>query len=289
MRHGSLHSRRSKRHHIRVMDEGDRRVLYFDDNPQTQMTSSAPDQGGLEYTTYVHAAWALAEDIRRVLVIGLGGGGLVREFRSDYPETLLDVVEIDPDVIEVACEYFGLPQGPRLRVVLADARAFLTRTRRKYDFVLMDAYTNDAKGRLLIPPHLATLEFFELAARRLTPRGWLGYNVTGTLTGEDSKITGAILTTMAEVFPHRCLFDMDEDVNLVLFASLATPAPTKEELRRRVAALRRAGVLKRPECSKLARHYHRSELPRGELVLRDPGAEVPGLMGCSVNGELVRL
>ncbi|NCP32211.1 MAG: hypothetical protein COZ06_20675 [Armatimonadetes bacterium CG_4_10_14_3_um_filter_66_18] len=281
MRHRKLHSARTRFHQVRVMDEGDRRVLYFQSNPQSQMASADPDRGGLEYTTYVHLVRALAGPLKHVLVLGLGGGSLPKEFLADYPEVRVDAVEIDPEVAQIAAKYFELPTTSRFRVVVADGRAFLRRTRRKYDFIMMDAYLNDDRGRLLVPPHLATLEFFQAVAGRLTPTGWFGYNLTATLSGPDSEITGALLRTMAEVFPHCGAFDMDEDVNLVLFANRHTPLPTRRALRRRVAELLDSGVLKRAEVRDCLKHYHRSQLPNSERVLRDPGDEVPKLMGCT--------
>ena len=39
------------------------------------------------------------------------------------PEIEVDAVEIDPEVVRVAHEFFGLPQGdPRLRIHIADAK-----------------------------------------------------------------------------------------------------------------------------------------------------------------------
>jgi spermidine synthase len=281
MRHRRLHSARTRFHQVRVVEEGDLRVLYFQSNPQTQMASADPDRGGLEYTTYVHLIRALAEQLRHVLVLGLGGGSLPKEFLADYPEVRVDAVEIDPEVVQIARKYFELPTTSRFRVVVADAREFLSRTRRKYDFIMVDAYLSDDRGRLLIPPHLATEEFFRAAAQRLTPTGWLGYNLTATLSGPESEITGALLRTMAEAFPYRGAFDMDEDVNLVLFANRHAPLPAGRALRQRVAELLDSGALKRAGIRDCLKHYHRSQLPKSELVLRDPGDEVPKLMGCT--------
>lgn len=276
----SLYTARSKFHTLRVVDEGSRRLLYFARNPQTQMQRDTPGGGGLEYTTCVHCIRALTASLRNVLFIGLGGGGLPKEFLEDYPETQVDVVEIDPVVVEVARTYFALPRSPRLRVVVADGREFVRRTRRRYDFLLVDAYCNDRRGRLLIPPHLTTVEFIREAAARLTDTGWLSYNVTGVAKEPGGPMVRAVLETLAVEFPYRCLVETRQDENVVLFGNRATKVPSRPEFRCRVQRLLTTGVLKRPRTQKYVSRYRPDDLvPRG-VVLTDPGDEVFELMGC---------
>jgi len=133
----------SSLHSIRVVEENGKRVLYFGDQSETEIDPANPGRGGLEYTTAVPFARLFHSELRRVLVIGLGGGSLVTGFLDDYPDVLVDVVEVDPVVVDVARRYFGLPKSRRLRVLVDDGRAFLRRTRRRYDLIVMDAYTTD--------------------------------------------------------------------------------------------------------------------------------------------------
>lgn len=55
-----------------------------------------------------------------VLVVGLGGGGLPQFIRDFVPGVRVDVVELDPAVLEVAKTWFGFQTDDRLKVILGD-------------------------------------------------------------------------------------------------------------------------------------------------------------------------
>ena len=71
----------------------------------------------------------------------------------------MQVVELDPDVVDAAYNWFELPRDPRLVVAADDGRRWLTRTTQRWDVIVIDAFYADA-----IPFHLATREFLELVA-----------------------------------------------------------------------------------------------------------------------------
>jgi spermidine synthase len=50
---------------------------------------------------------ALAERPQRVLIVGLGGGTIPSMFRKYLPDLQIDTVELDPEVVQVAKQYFG--------------------------------------------------------------------------------------------------------------------------------------------------------------------------------------
>lgn len=55
-----------------------------------------------------------------VLLVGLGGGGLPQFLRDFVPNVNIEVVELDPAVLDVAKEWFGLKLDDRLVVTLGD-------------------------------------------------------------------------------------------------------------------------------------------------------------------------
>ena len=78
-----------------------------------------------EYTRLLPARARVQPAIRNVLFIGLGGGSAPKRFWRDFPQLDLQVVEIDPVVVDVAYRYFEMPRSPRLKVEVADGRRFL--------------------------------------------------------------------------------------------------------------------------------------------------------------------
>lgn len=55
-----------------------------------------------------------------VLLVGLGGGGLPQFLRDFMPSVTIEVVELDPVVLEVAKQWFGFQPDDRLTVTLGD-------------------------------------------------------------------------------------------------------------------------------------------------------------------------
>jgi hypothetical protein len=75
------------------------------------------------------------------LLVGLGGGTQVHLVRALARPRLITVVERDPVIVRVACQWFGLDAVGRLEFLCADAalavRA-LTAAGRRFDFVMDD-------------------------------------------------------------------------------------------------------------------------------------------------------
>ena len=57
-----------------------------------------------------------------MLFIGLGGGSAPKRMWRDFPELQLQVVELDPEVVDAAYRWFELPRDPRLDVDAEDGR-----------------------------------------------------------------------------------------------------------------------------------------------------------------------
>jgi spermidine synthase len=169
-------------HHIRVIDQQGLRTLSFDNSMETRMSLVNPLQGHFQYTEFFHLPWLWNPEMTNVLMIGLGGGSTQRAYQYFYPKMMVDTVEMDPIVVEVAKTYFQVRESPTLRIHVLDGRIFLRRADTHYDAIIMDAYVAHRYGSF-IPYHLATREFFQLASDKLTADGVLAYNVIGTLNG----------------------------------------------------------------------------------------------------------
>jgi len=141
----------------------------------------------------------------RGCVVGLACGINVAQWRHFWegPYRLrVDGAELDPEIVRLGREFFGLP-GPDadwLRVHEMDGRQMLELLPDdvRYHMLVVDAFTNE----LYIPFHLGTREFFDLCRRRLEPGGVLAMNVYAV--GEDAPNLLALENTLATVF-GRCL------------------------------------------------------------------------------------
>jgi predicted membrane-bound spermidine synthase len=131
---------------------------------------------------------------RKILMLGTAGGVALKQLATVYPDADVTGVDLDPAVLRVARDYFGLKNQPRIRLIAEDARWFLYRTRARYDVIGVDLYVTGT-----VPFFTATTEFFRLARDRLTDNGVLIMNVLSRQRGE-ARIAPFVKTLQA-VFP----------------------------------------------------------------------------------------
>lgn len=213
----------SAHHHIRVIDANGIRTLSFDGSMESRMSLTDPSQGHFDYTEFFHMPWLWNGLITNVLIMGLGGASTQRSWARYYPHVTVETVEIDPLVLDVATKYFHFKESPKQIMHLSDGRVFLRRTETKYSAIFMDAYVQNRYGSS-IPYHLATKEFFAIAAQHLTTNGVLAYNVIGSMQATQPDLVGSLYKTLKSLFPQVYAFPSRQSQNVVL---LATTSPDK--------------------------------------------------------------
>src|SRR5262245_61525025 len=112
-----------------IVTEDDRgmRTLLFERHGtrQSVVKPGDPDHLELAYARTALAGLALCGEPRRMLVLGLGGATLPMFLRKYYPSAAIDIVEIDPEVVEVAKRFFGFREDDRMRAYVADGRRLI--------------------------------------------------------------------------------------------------------------------------------------------------------------------
>jgi spermidine synthase len=139
---------------------------------ESEANLADPDDLPLLYTRVFSLAAIYPPEIKRVLVLGLGGGSIPIYLHRFLPEATIDVVEIDPGIIAVAKKYFGIRETSRLHLIESDGRVFLTRHPEPYDVIMVDVFTGS-----YIPFHMMTKEFYQLVRSRLSPHGVVAFNI----------------------------------------------------------------------------------------------------------------
>lgn len=205
-----LYERDSLYHHIMVAESGSIRNLHFDNSYQSAMNVENPLEMVFDYTSYLHLGVVAHPKPERVLFIGLGGGSAPKKFLNDYPSLKqIDVVELDPEVVKVAYDFFHLPDDSKLRVSVEDGRLLISKKAREiavgrttpYDMVIIDAYSEST-----IPYHLTTVEFLEATRKVLSPKGVVVSNIIGALSGTKSRLLYSMTRTFMSVFHQVYLF-----------------------------------------------------------------------------------
>lgn len=170
--------------------------------------------------------WAPEVESWSVLVLGLGAGTVLRVFEGEHAlETEFVGVELDPEAVRLGEEFMGLrPDDPGREVWSGlDARVALACTGRAFDQIVLDCYANQIE----IPPHLCTLEFFELLRERLAAGGWLTANLGGF--DFDDPVVAAVARTCAAAFDAPVLLvRVPQSRNFVLLARRDEALPLLE-------------------------------------------------------------
>jgi spermidine synthase len=192
-----------------------------------------PDRLVYPYTQLIGAAitaWPGAADDRdgTVLIVGLGGCSLCRHILKHYPRLQVEAVELDPVVHEFARQYFAL--GPRVTVHIEEGRQYLERTGRRFDIIVLDAFSET-----YVPPQLMTREFLDLAGSRLAEGGVLIANTweTSRLAHHESR------TYFAAFGPfHELRHPATPSGNRIILAG-RTPLPDLPALKQRMDGVAR--------------------------------------------------
>jgi spermidine synthase len=260
-------------HRLKVTDDNGVRLLKFERNQQSSMHLDDPFESDIEYVAYFHIALAIQPAATRTLVMGLGGGSVVKRMWRDYPEMSIDAVEIDPEVADVAYELFEMPRDERIRVTVADGRDFLFDSAETYDIVLVDAFDDDH-----VPPHLLTEEFLREIRDHLAENGVVGFNLIGSVHGDHSKAFRSFYRTISNVWRNVWLFpvglwangpiQLAFGCNIVLFAS--DTELTVEQLLVRIAQ-RVDGRVSVRGFGNLGKDLYQGQIRSGDVpLLTDP-------------------
>jgi spermidine synthase len=149
---------------------------------------------------------------KNALFVGLGAGILPTFLANHFPDTDIDIVEIDPQIPEIAKKHFHFKESEKVRVTIGDGRVFLKGSKKKYDIIFLDAYNADG-----IPFHLTTVEFMQLVRERLSDHGVALANIAAV---RRPWFTASEIATLRSVFPHVTVFTCPNRSNYVPIATI---------------------------------------------------------------------
>ncbi|WP_379143845.1 spermidine synthase [Paenibacillus sp. sgz500992] len=181
-------------------ERGRFRVLQFSgDAIQGALDLDHPRRVVFEYPrAMIHLMEAGEPYFEDVFLIGHGIGTIAGYFA----EKRFKVAEVNAEVVKLSRQHFGYSQD---NVIVGDGRRILEgEPERRYDFLLLDAFTADGT-----PRHLVSGEFFALARSKLNSRGSIIMNLMGR--SEKDRLIGAIHTTLAGEFAYIKAFALPSE------------------------------------------------------------------------------
>lgn len=242
---------------IDIREQDGLRTLRFESScVQGAMRVERPWDLELEYTQLMMAALLLRTENdfpRKVLLIGLGAGSLLKFLYRHCPQVQLTVVEIVPEVVVAARQHFCLPDdAARLNVIIGDGVEFMRSSGDRYDLILVDGFNEHAHpGELNRPP------FYRDCRSRLSAQGLLVTN----LIGLSQRYKGG-LAYIEQMFEGRAAgFPRCRSGNTIAVATAgATVEIALDELELRARTLaERTGLDLRPMVDKMRADPHWSD------------------------------
>jgi spermidine synthase len=211
----------------------------------------------IRYTRLMTLAAAYPPAPKKMLMIGLGGGSISTYLAHFLPDATIETIEIDPAVIGAAKKYFGLRENSRMRFLAGDGRVMLKRSSEQYDVILVDAFRGG-----YVPFHLLTREFYTLLKQHIAPGGAVAFNVH-----DGTRLYNSTLRTLGSVFPSVHLYPSGEGE--VITVVTAAPAPDRETIASRAAALQQRHKFRFPLPQLLARRAAMPSVERADLLTDD--------------------
>jgi len=217
-----------------------RRTLEFAPGDiQSEMLLARPHALTLAYLRAMMCFVLFVPRPRHIVMVGLGGGSLVKFCYRHFPDARITVLELRADVIALRDTFHVPRDDARLHIVRADAADWLAQAPADADVLLVDGF--DAAG---LPPRLADAPFYADCRRVLRPGGVLVANVFTY----DPRY-GAVMAALDAVFGARsCWFDKVAGNNRIVYALAADDDDTRAGRRLRWLARHRglgSGLLNR--------------------------------------------
>ncbi len=206
--------------HIRIRDQGEVRTMVFVESNggevrQTSVDLSRPEVLRVPYTRYMFASFLLKKKQHRALILGMGGGAMIHFLHHHDPEMRIEAVEIDPEVVAIARDWFHLPNSENMIVYNEDAFDFIEHERPPFDAIYMDAFLKPGPdtGPEGIPRKLKEIWFLNRLKEMLAPDGVIAINL---VMSED---TDSDLASIRAAFGSVYLFEVEHSRNLVAVAA----------------------------------------------------------------------
>ncbi len=150
--------------------------------------------------------------IRRVLLLGGGGFAWPKHALTTHQDLMLDVVEIDPRIIQIARKHFYLDrleafladtgESTRLRIIEGDAAVCLAGREDVYDAIINDVYQGAR-----MPDDVVDALFLSHIKAHLAPGGIYAMNVVADLSRTGSYALFSLMNTLNDAFRHVCALD----------------------------------------------------------------------------------
>lgn len=111
------------------------------------------------------------QDVKKILMLGVGGGTLLSLLRSKYSEALILAVDIDETIVSTGKKYLGLEFDNKMTLLIGDAFNGQTDLGKNYDLIIVDLFAGYE-----VPKDLSSKKFLSKIKLLLNSNGLVVFN-----------------------------------------------------------------------------------------------------------------
>lgn len=136
---------------------GDLEVTVLDGEKMLSTANANYSYGSLQKVLEFAIRQVDISKVEDVLVLGLGGGSVLKTLRKTFGyEWTIVSVEIDPVIIKIADQEFGVSEDYRTRIIWKDAFGYVVIDNEKFGLIIVDLFIDDK-----VPEKFLSLEFWK--------------------------------------------------------------------------------------------------------------------------------
>jgi len=233
---------------IKVYEDDQYRWLKLGDKTiQSAMSLAEPWRAQLPYYPALLSALLFNHHPQSILMLGLGGGELVRNLRHCMPDIKLVAVEKSAAMIEVFHNWFN-PESQPLTTINADVCEWQGSDHGTYDMAFLDVYSDRALPECMYEDTLYSRLFHHLGEN-----GILAVN----LVVKDDQEAVLLLARIRKIFNQQTLcVAVDGHNNLVVLAFRKMPDKLQQVMLQdqAVSVYEKAGFAARPIVENICKH-----------------------------------
>ncbi len=186
-----------------TLKDDTRLVRYLTSGPggaQSGIYVNEPNTLPFWYTKEIVRTVDALPDKKDILVLGGGAFTIPEYLGRTYPSSTIDVVEIDPKLQDIAVDYFDYTPLPNVAIISDDARSYVHSSKKQYDIVIVDVYSDTS-----IPFSLLTREYAAELNAITAPEGVVIINAITARAGSCLQILETLDATYRPYAPYATL------------------------------------------------------------------------------------
>lgn len=122
--------------------------------------------------------------VKNLLLLGMGGGSVIQSLREGFEYGgNITAIEIDPTVIQIAKEEFGITESNNQRIIQADAFQYVKNCNDSFQLIIIDLFIDTE-----VPAVFHEKEFCQNIAQRIDDSGFLIFNIGINLKKDSNRV-----------------------------------------------------------------------------------------------------